>query len=146
MAVIVQGDEALVAKFRAADAALHASERDWLAEAGAIVEGAIEANVKGDVTTTHVVARAGHEDIPAIVAPGNVGNTRMKREEMMASAVTTEMEYDYVLLSGAWPLIDLQDEIEFNGDGVRWSVVAVDIDQTKTFTKLYCQRLNPGNI
>jgi hypothetical protein len=45
MAVIVQGDEALVAKFRAADAALHASERDWLAEAGAIVEGAIEANI-----------------------------------------------------------------------------------------------------
>jgi hypothetical protein len=112
----------------------------------ATVYAAVEANVKGDVTTTHAVVRAGHEDIPAIVAPGNVGNTRMKREEMMASAVTTEMEYDYVLLSGAWPLIDLQDEIEFNSDGLRWAIVAIDIDQTQTFTKLYCERMNPGNI
>jgi hypothetical protein len=45
MAVIVTGDEALVAKFKAADAALHASERDWMREAGIIVEEAIEANI-----------------------------------------------------------------------------------------------------
>lgn len=45
MAVIVEGDAALVAKFQAADAALRASEREWLAEAGSIVEGAIEANI-----------------------------------------------------------------------------------------------------
>lgn len=45
MAVIVTGDEALVAKFRAADAALRAGEREWLAEAGVIVENAIEANI-----------------------------------------------------------------------------------------------------
>jgi hypothetical protein len=45
MTVIVTGDEALVAKFQAADVALRASERDWLAEAGVIVENAIEANI-----------------------------------------------------------------------------------------------------
>ena len=45
MSVQVIGDEALVAKFRAADAALRASERDWLHEAGVIVETAIEANI-----------------------------------------------------------------------------------------------------
>ena len=45
MAVIVMGDEALVAKFRAADAALRSSERNWLADAGLIVEDAIEANI-----------------------------------------------------------------------------------------------------
>jgi hypothetical protein len=45
MAVIVEGDAALVAKFQAADAALRTSEREWLAEAGSIVEGAIEANI-----------------------------------------------------------------------------------------------------
>lgn len=112
----------------------------------ATIYEAVETNTKGDVTMTHATARAGHEDIPAIVSPGNVGNARMKREEMMSSAVTTEMQYDYVLLSGSWPLIDLQDEVEFNSDGVRWAVVAIDIDQTKTFTKLYCQRLDPGNI
>lgn len=110
-----------------------------------IYEGT-EANTKGDVTTTHASVRAGHKDIPAVVSPGNVGNARMKREETMSSAVTTEMEYDYVLLSGAWPLIDLQDEIEFNDDGMRWAIVAIDIDQTQTFTKLYCERLSPGNI
>ena len=112
----------------------------------ATVYAAVETNTKGDVATTHLVARAGHEDIPAIVSPGNVGNARMKREEMMSSAVTTEMEYDYVLLSGSWPLIDLQDEVEFNGSGLRWAIVAIDIDQTGTFTKLYCERMNPGNI
>lgn len=110
-----------------------------------VYEG-VETNTKGDVTMTHATERAGHADIPAIAVPGNVGNARMKREEMMASAATTEMRYDYALLSGAWPLIDLQDEIEFNDDGVRWSLVAIDIDQTKTFTKLYCQRLDPGNV
>lgn len=47
MAVIVTGDKALIAKFQAADAALKASERDWLAEAGVIVEEAIEANIAG---------------------------------------------------------------------------------------------------
>lgn len=112
----------------------------------ATVYTATESNTKGDVVTTHTDFRAKHEDIPAIVSPGNVGNARMKREEMMSSAVTTEMQYDYVLLSGAWPLIELKDEIELNEDGRRWSVVAVDIDQTKTLTKLYCQRLLPGNI
>lgn len=45
MGVTVIGDEALVAKFRAADAALRATERDWLAEAGVIVEESIEANI-----------------------------------------------------------------------------------------------------
>lgn len=105
-----------------------------------------EVSTKGDVTVSHANVRAGHADIPAIVSPGNVGNARMKREETMASSVTTEMEYDYVLLSGSWPLIDLQDELEFNGDGVRWSIVAIDIDQTGTFTKVYCERLIPGNI
>ena len=45
MSVQVIGDEALVAKFRAADAALRASETSWLAEAGVIVENAIEANI-----------------------------------------------------------------------------------------------------
>jgi hypothetical protein len=45
MAVIVTGDAALIAKFQAADAALRATERDWLAEAGVIVETAIEANI-----------------------------------------------------------------------------------------------------
>lgn len=45
MAVIVTGDAALVAKFQAADAALKASEREWLDEAGIIVETAIEANI-----------------------------------------------------------------------------------------------------
>ena len=45
MAVIVTGDKALVAKFRAADAALRASERDWLHESGVIVETTIEANI-----------------------------------------------------------------------------------------------------
>ena len=106
----------------------------------------VETNAKGDVTTTHANPRAGHSDIPAIVSPGNVGNARMKREETMASAVTTEMEYDYVLLSGAWPLIDLQDEIEFNSDGRRWAIVAIDLDQTGTFTKIYCEFMSPGNI
>lgn len=105
-----------------------------------------ETNTKGDATQTHATARAGHSNIPAIVAPGNVGNARMKREEMMASAVTTEMEYVYVQLSGAWPLIDLQDELEANSDGKRWAIVAHDVDQTQTFTKLYCERLSPGNI
>lgn len=45
MAVQVIGDDVLVAKFRAADAALRASERDWLHEAGVIVLTAIEANI-----------------------------------------------------------------------------------------------------
>lgn len=112
----------------------------------ATVYAGVKTNTKGDVTVTHAAVRTGHEDIPAVVSPGNVGNARMKREETMSSSVTTEMEYDYVLLSGAWPLIDLQDEMEFNSDGVRWSVVAIDIDQTQTFTKVYCERLSPGNI
>jgi hypothetical protein len=47
MTVTVIGDEALIAKFRAADAALRASETAWLAEAGTIVETAIEANIAG---------------------------------------------------------------------------------------------------
>jgi hypothetical protein len=112
----------------------------------ATVYAGVETSTKGDVAVTHAVIRTGHKDIPAVVSPGNVGNARMKREETMSSAVTTEMEYDYVLLSGSWPLIDLQDEMEFNDDGVRWSVVAIDIDQTGTFTKVYCERLTPGNI
>ena len=45
MGVQVIGDDVLVAKFRAADAALRASERDWLHEAGVIVLTAIEANI-----------------------------------------------------------------------------------------------------
>lgn len=45
MAVVVHGAKALAAKFQKADAALRASERDWLAEAGTIVEQAIEANI-----------------------------------------------------------------------------------------------------
>ena len=106
----------------------------------------VETSTKGDVATTHVNVRAGHSAIPAIVAPGNVGNARMKREEMMASTVTTEMEYVYVQLSGAWPLIDLQDELLVVSTGIRWAIVAIDIDQTQTFTKLYCERMNPGNI
>lgn len=47
MTVTVTGDAALVAKFQAADVALHASERDWIFEAGTIVETAIEANIAG---------------------------------------------------------------------------------------------------
>lgn len=105
-----------------------------------------ETNTKGDVTKAHATARAGHSNIPAIAAPGNVGNARMKREEMMASAVTTEMEYIYVKLAGAWPLIDREDEAEVNSNGLRWAVVAIDIDQTGTFTQLYCERMTPGNI
>lgn len=136
-------------------AAMHATPLGGAALLGALavrftdkvtVYEGTETNTKGDVIQAHASIRAGHKDIPAVVSPGNVGNARMKREEMMASAATTEQEYIYVQLSGAWPLIDLQDEIEANGDGKRWAVVAIDIDQTQTFTKVYCERLNPGNI
>ncbi len=41
----VTGDKALIAKFDKAAAALKASEREWLWEAGGIVEAAIEANI-----------------------------------------------------------------------------------------------------
>ncbi len=105
-----------------------------------------ETVTKGDVTQAHASARAGHSNIPAIVSPGNVGNARMKREETMAAAVTTEMEYIYVQLSGAWPLIDLQDDMLVVSTGLHWAIVAIDIDQTQTFTKLYCERMAPGNI
>jgi hypothetical protein len=105
-----------------------------------------ETITKGDVVQAHASARAGHSNIPAIVSPGNVGNARMKREEMMASGVTTEMEYIYVQLSGAWPLIDLQDSLLVVSTGLYWSIVAHDVDQTQTFTKLYCERLAPGNV
>jgi len=105
-----------------------------------------ETVTKGDVTQAHASVRAGHSNIPAVVSPGNVGNARMKREEMMSSAVTTEMEYIYVQLSGAWPLIELQDDLLVVSTGLHWAIVAIDIDQTQTFTKLYCERLIPGNI
>jgi hypothetical protein len=106
----------------------------------------VTANTKGSVTKTHVNARAGHTSIPALISPGDVGNARMKRQEMMTSMQTTEMEYHYVLLLGAWPLISLEDEGEGNGDGVRWAIVAIDIDQTKAFTKLLVERMQPGNL
>jgi len=112
----------------------------------ATIYAAVETNTKGDVAISHSSVRAGHSDIPAIAAPGNVGNARMKREEMMSSAITTESEYRYVKLAGAWPLIDRQDELELNSEGIRWAIVAIDIDQTSTFTQLYCERMSPGNI
>ena len=105
-----------------------------------------ETVTKGDVVQAHPTARAGHSNIPAVVSPGNVGNARMKREETMAAAVTTEMEYIYVQLSGAWPLIDLQDDLLVVSTGLHWALVAIDIDQTQTFTKLYCERMAPGNV
>jgi len=45
MTVVVMGDEALVAKFKAADAALRASERSWIGESGEIVRNEIKANI-----------------------------------------------------------------------------------------------------
>ena len=110
-----------------------------------VYEG-VKVHNKGDESETHATARVGHTDIPAIIAPGDVGNARMKRQEMMSSSLTTEMEYRYVQLLGPWPLISLEDEVEGNSDGIRWTIVAVDVDQTQAFTKLLIERLQPGNI
>jgi hypothetical protein len=105
-----------------------------------------ETVTKGDVAKTHSVIRPGHEDIPAIIAPGNVGNARMKRQETMSSTVTTQMEYNYVMLLGAWPLIELEDTALFSTDGEKWAIIAIDIEQTSTFTKMMCEKMKPGNI
>ena len=106
----------------------------------------VETVTKGDVAKTHSAVRAGHGDIPAIIAPGNVGNMRMKRQETMSSSGTTQMEYNYVMLLGAWPLIDLGDVALFSTDNEKWSIVAIDIDQTESFTKMMCEKMSPGNI
>jgi len=110
-----------------------------------IYEG-VQTNTKGAVSKDHTDVREGHEDIPALISPGDVGNARMKRQETMSATQTTEMEYRYVLLLGAWPDISHQDEGEGNSDGVKWSVISIDIDQTRAFTKLLVERLRPGNI
>lgn len=96
MAVIVTGDEALVAKFRAADAALRASERDWLGEAGLIVEKAIEANIAAQ-------GLIGHGDDPhpgQLIGSGRVFNAT-------AHGITVgfgkDVEYAAALEFGAEP-------------------------------------------
>jgi hypothetical protein len=70
----------------------------------------------------------------------------MKRQETMSSTVTTQMEYNYVMLLGAWPLIELEDTALFSTDGEKWAIIAIDIEQTSTFTKMMCEKMKPGNI
>jgi hypothetical protein len=86
---------------------------------------------------------AGHVDLHAVVAPGDI-YAKMKRQETATSQDTTEYEYLRVMLNGYYPLIDLTDHLEF--DAFEWDIVAIDCDSTKSFTQILVQRITPGSV
>jgi len=86
---------------------------------------------------------AGHVDLHAVVAPGDI-YAKMKRQETATSQDTTEYEYLRVMLNGYYPLIDLTDHLEF--DSFEWDIVAIDCDSTRSFTQILVQRITPGSV
>jgi hypothetical protein len=86
---------------------------------------------------------AGHVDLPAVVAPGDI-YAKMKRQETPTSQDTTEYEYLRVMLNGYYPLIQLTDHLEF--DAFEWDIVAIDRDSTRSFTQILVQRITPGSV
>lgn len=85
-------------------------------------------------------ALAGHSNLPAMVAPGDV-YAKLKRQEVLGPEGTTEMTYRRVMLNGYYPLIRPTHRVQI--DGVLWDIVAIDIDPTATFTELSAQLINP---
>ena len=85
-------------------------------------------------------ALAGHSNIPAMVAPGDV-YAKLKRQEILSPQGTTEMAYRRVMLNGYYPLIRSTHRVQI--DGTLWDIVAIDIDPTATFTELSAQLVNP---
>ena len=86
---------------------------------------------------------AGHTDLHAVVAPGDI-YAKMKRQETPTSQDTTEYEYLRVMLNGYYPLILLTDHLEF--DAFEWDIVAIDRDSTRSFTQILVQRITPGSV
>ena len=83
-----------------------------------------------------------HIALPAVVAPGDV-YAKMKRQESLSERGTTEMEYRRVMLAGAYPLIQLTYRLLIDDESEEWEIVAINIDQTETFTQMLIQRLDP---
>lgn len=86
---------------------------------------------------------AGHVDLHAVVAPGDV-YAKMKRQETLTSQATVEYEYRRVMILGYYPLIQLTHHAEV--DAFEWDIVSIDFDSTKSFTQLLVERVDPGSV
>lgn len=83
----------------------------------------------------------GHEDIPCMVAPGDV-SLRLKSQEFRTSHVTYEVERLRLLLCGYFPEIDQQHRVRLNNRD--FSIMSVVHDPTQTWTQIACQSIEPG--
>ena len=82
-------------------------------------------------------------DLPALIAGGDV-SVRMKKQEFRTAAITHEMVYRRVLISGCYTDIAHEDRARF--DDQDWAIVSTVIDVTSTWTELLCESIDPGNI